>query len=83
MCPFVEKQLRVPAEKPDYTFLQIRLLPGMLRILWEKNLFKGTKKKQPDSTLAPEGLAVFCDATTCHSACSALISCLLLCLDVV
>lgn len=46
MCPFVEKQLRVPAEKPNYTFLQIRLLPGILRILQGKILFKGTSEKE-------------------------------------
>lgn len=49
----------------------------------EKRLFKGTSEKEKlDSTSAPKGPAVFSDATTCHSACSALISCLLLFLDV-
>lgn len=47
MCPFVEKQLSVPAEKTDYTFLQIRLLPGILQILGGKNvsLKEQVKKK--------------------------------------
>lgn len=62
MCPFVQK--------PDYTFPQIQLLPGILRILRGK---KNSLKEQVGKKMAALKPQKACDATTCHSACSALI----------